>query len=188
MRKQNKVKLFAVLMLVFSMVLANDSHNLVSEELNVMVTKEINLNELNHSFKKSFSKQLNKRECEKSIFVKKANLAVVNEKLIIDFTPRIKRQYCTRRAKTQLYEKTKNIQYSYIFDLMSGKFKFVDSGYDNKYEKFNRSLTDVIGKNSKKAIAKILLEILNLDENSKYKSAQFNADKLIFQFSTPSSN
>ena len=113
---------------------------------------------------------------------------MVNEKLIIDFTTRIKRQYCTRRAKTQLYEKTKKIQYSYLFDLVTGKFKYIDMDNENKFEKFNRSLTDVIGKNSKKAIAKILLEILNLDENSKYKSAQFNADKLIFQFSTPSSN
>ncbi len=187
-------------MLIFITAFADNGVSTTSMKLdesghNLRITKEVSLATINKSFKKKLSKHLNKRECERSIFVKKAKLKVSNERLIVDFTTRITRKYCTRRAKQQLYEKTKNIQYSYIFDLANAKFKFVETDSENTYTTYNQSLTDVIGKNAKNTIAEILLEELGLgtekisqslalNGNLKFTSAKFDSDKLIFQLST----
>lgn len=204
MKIQNTYKPFSVSMLIsillFSTVFADNGISTTPMELdesghNLLITKEIELATINKSFKKKLSKHLNKRECEKSVFVKKAKLKVSNERLIVDFTTRITRKYCTRRAKKQLYEKTKNIQYNYVFDLSNEQFEFVETDNENKYATYNQSLTDVIGKNAKSVIAEILLkelglgtetisQSLTLNGSLKFTSVKFDSNKLTFMLST----
>jgi hypothetical protein len=200
MNIQKLYKWFVVLAVFLGSAHANDGVTLSLQDAdefgnNLLISKEININDINKSFKKKLSNHLNKRECEKKIFVKKANLQIKEQKLVVDFTTRITRQYCTRRAKKRLYEKTKKIQYSYAFDLANAKFVFVETGNEKKQATFNHSLKDVIGRNAKTVMAEILLEELGLNtqtiaqslalnEDIKFQSAKFEARKLIFKLTT----
>ena len=148
-----------------------------------VVTKEIPLNTVNKTFKKQLAKILNKRECEKKIFVKKAHISSDGKLLNVNLTTRITRQYCTRRAKKQLYEKTKSIRFGYLLSIDAGKVVLTESTNNDKQYTFERSLTDVIGKNSKKAVAEIVKNILGLNNDTvNYQSIGLDSDKITVKF------
>ncbi len=153
---------------------------------NLLEVREIPLNTVNKTFKKALSKKLNRKNCEKNIFIKKAQLSSDGTLLNIDFTTRIKRQYCTRRAKKQLYEKTKSIRFSYLLTIQEGKVLLVESSNNEKQYTFERSLTDVMGRNSKKVLAEVIKESLglNTDPNQQlhYQTIEIDSDKITVKY------
>lgn len=148
-------------------------------------SKIIQINAIQKQFKKQLAKRLNKKECEKKIFLKKAKLSLSNQEIIIEFTPRITRGYCTRRARQKIYEKTKNIKFSYKISALNGKVVLTPINPIDKQQSFERSLTDVIGKNSKIAIAEMLLDIVQLDKhsNQQVESIEVNTENITVKYS-----
>ncbi len=149
---------------------------------NQLMIKEIPLNQVNKTFKKQFAKRLNKNTCEKRIFIKSAQLKLKNGQLLVDFTARITRRYCTRRAKQKVYEKTKSIHYSYAIETQNGNIVLLETSNNLKQKKIEKALTDLIGKNSKKAVAEVVKDILGLNNGANpqlhYQSIELGTDKI----------
>jgi hypothetical protein len=171
------------LLLITSLNLAFSKPLTVS---NTLTVREIPLNTVNKTFKKDLSKKLNKKDCEKKTFVKKAHVSSDGKLLNVDLTPRITRQYCTRRAKKQIYEKTKSIRFSYLLTIDEGKVLLTESSNNAKQYAFERSLTDVIGVSSKKAVAEAVKEILGLNNDTNpqlhYQSIELDSGKITVKF------
>ncbi len=133
---------------------------------NVKIVRDVDLNPIIKSFRKLISQKLNTNSCEKKVFIKSAKLAVKGESLVIDLRARLTRQYCTRRAKKQLYEKTNNLIYTLLPAVSETAANFVVQSTkphsSTNLASFEKSFTDVEGMNIKHKISQALNAILNL--------------------------
>lgn len=129
---------------------------------NIKIIREIDLNPVIKSFRKLISKQLNKKTCEKKVFVKGAKLTVNGELLVIDIRARLTRQYCTRRAKLLVYEKTNGINYSLLPVVDETGIHFIVQNLSPNHTSFEKSFTEVEDMNIKKKINLALSNLLGL--------------------------
>ena len=152
-----------IFMVGISSSLAGDVNLTQSTENNnsTITVQEINLTPTIKSFRKILARQLNKRDCEKKIFVKKAKLSTVKGLLVVDLQTRITRQYCTRRAKTQLYEKTSTVNYKYQVEIDGSGIALTEVGNNPGKASFLKSFKDVLEKDPAKRVAEILSNIIN---------------------------
>ena len=110
--------------------------------------------------------------------MKSASLKLKENALYIDLRARITRRYCTRRAKQQVYEKTKSLRFSFSPIVTHSGIKFIDEAPDKKQASFEKSFSDIVGTNIKEKISHIIVSNLTLDVDN--LSLPFNKKKPIY--------
>lgn len=152
----------------------------------LIIKRSIALQPIIKSFKKLLSKQLNKKECEKKIFVKSAKLQLADQGMKMSLRARLTRGYCTRRARQQVFEKTDGLKYKIHPVIKSNEIEFIDLNDDSNKASFEKSFTDVLSMNVKKKLNIVLNELfksdirhLNFsDESVDLNSIKFNSVRI----------
>lgn len=166
---------------ILAFILALNFTNLYALHLNKDTLKEVNLTPIIKSFKKIISNELNKNDCEKQVFIKAASLKVVDNMLKVELRTRIKRQYCTRRAKAKVFEKTGDILLYYSVEVKSDKVILKQVNLNPSTNAFEKHLSDVLSGNSKKIIKDTLHKIIfskknKLNDTIKYLSVELTSE------------
>ena len=146
---------FILLLLIVSQLYADEAIN--NKQF------ETDLKPLIKSFKKQLSKQLNKNNCEKKVFIKKASLNTSNNLISVKLRTRIKRQYCTRRAKAKVFEKSGDLVYNFSIQILNNKLKAVNDENTKNLKSFEKSFTDVLSTNSENKIADIIIKLIEAE-------------------------
>jgi len=127
----------------------------------VKIIRRIDLQPVTKSFRKYFSKQINLKTCEKKVFIKRASLDINDNSLLLTFMARINRQYCTRRAKQQVYEKTNSVSYTLTPVIAESGLRFKVQAKSSNKASYEKSLADVLSSKIDTKINRALLNILN---------------------------
>ncbi len=158
--------------------ISTDEYNAPGD--NISITMNIEVDSVIKKFRKTISKQLNKKDCEKKIFIKKAKLSLDKESLEVNMRARITRQYCTRRAKTQVFEKTADVSYRYYFKTTQDIISLILENKKPEESSFEKSFRDVLESKPSKKIAEILTKVL-IPDVSDIKQAFGITDTLTYR-------